>query len=97
MHRVLLAPKRMRPMPSSFLERSSSSPALISLKADRMCEYNSSPSSVRITPFELLKKRVMPSSSSSCLIALLTAGWLMNSRFEAAERLPVCAVVRNIL
>ena len=72
--------------------------------ADRLCdtprniwEYNSSPSSVSCTPLELRKNSVVPSSFSSCFIALLIAGWLINNLLEAAERFIVCATVRNIL
>ncbi len=77
MQRVLLTPMRRWPMSNSWMRFSSCSPRFSASNASRTCSKRTSPSQVSWTPRELRVKRESPRLSSSLLMDLLMAGWLM--------------------
>ena len=76
-HKVLLTPMRMCPMLNSRIRFNSISPLVSSSKASRVCSKSTCPSSVSCTPREFRVKSTVFKLSSSLLMDLLIAGWLM--------------------
>ena len=74
---VLLTPMRMCPILNSRMRFNSCSPLASSSKASRVCSNSTCPSSVSCTPRELRVKSTVFKLSSSLLMDLLMAGWLM--------------------
>ena len=77
MHRVLLTPIFKFPIWKSWIRFSSRSPRPMESKAVFTCWKRIVPSLVSWTPREFRLKSLMPRLSSSLLMALLMAGWLM--------------------
>ena len=91
MQSVLLTPIFSWPILKSLIRRSSFSPLFNVSKALLTWLNSTCPSTVSWTPLEFLVNRGSPRLSSSLLMALLIAGWLIKSSFAAFEILPVLA------